>query len=145
MKKQLNFEPYEKVGDLVFGMTREHAIEICGEIRWSGMYGFPVEDSFMDDFGDGHILCDNKGFLEAIELFPDLATEPYSLIYQGKEIVLCMDIELLVSQISKITDDLILDDEEGYSSKKLGLRIYCPEDIVEDVLIHDRYYYEDER
>ena len=56
-----------------------------------------------------------------------------------------MDIELLVSQISKITDDLILDDEEGYSSKKLGLRIYCPEDIVEDVLIHDRYYYEDER
>ena len=43
-------------------------------------------------------------------------------------------------------DDLKLDDDgEGYSSKNLGLRIYCPEDIVEDVLIHDRYYYEDER
>ena len=140
--KKLVFEPYEKVGDLVFGMTREHAIEICGEIRRSCMYGYPIEDSFLDEFDDGHILCDKKGFLDAIELFPDLATEPYSLIYQGKEIVLCIDIDLLISQIREITDDLILDDdEEGYSSKKLGLRIYCPEDIVEDVLIHDKYYY----
>ena len=42
MKKQLNFEPYEKVGDLVFGMTREHAIEICGEIKRSRMYGYRI-------------------------------------------------------------------------------------------------------
>ena len=143
--KKLVFEPFEKVGNLVFGMTRENAVEICGEIKRSRMYGYPIEDSFLDDFGDVHILCNKKGFLEAIELFPDMATETYSLFYHGTEVVLCIDIDLLVSQIRNITDDLKLDDDgEGYSSKNLGLRIYCPEDIVEDVLIHDRNYYLEE-
>ena len=110
MEKKLVFEPFEKVGNLVFGMTRENAVEICGEIKRSRMYGYPIEDSFLDDFGDVHILCNKKGFLEAIELFPDMATETYSLFYHGTEVVLCIDIDLLVSQIRNITDDLKLDD-----------------------------------
>ena len=41
-----------------------------------------------------------------------------------------------------IYNDLLLDDDgEGYTSKKLGLRIYCPDDIVEQVIIHDVDYY----
>lgn len=146
MKNKLLFELYEKVGDLSFGMSRENVTNICGEIIFSCMYGFPVEDRFLDDYGEIHTLCNNQGLLEAIEIFPDMTTEPYSLIYHEKEIILCIDVDLLVSQIRKITDDLILDDnKEGYSSAKLGLKIYCPEDIVEDVLLHDRYCYEEEQ
>lgn len=145
MKKSFMFVPYERVGELIFGMSREKAKEFCGEVVSSHMYGYPEEDKYLDDFGDFHILCNNRELLEAVELFPDIASEEISLIFNGKEIILCQDSDELIECIKKITDDLIEDnDKEGYSSKKLGLRIYCPDDIVEDVLIHDLHYYEED-
>ena len=145
MRKSFVFVPYERVGDLIFGMSREKAKEICGEVISSCMYGYPIEDRYLDDFGDFHILCNNRELLEAVELFPDIASEEISLIFNGKEIILCQDSYELIERIKKITDDLIEDDDkEGYSSIKLGLKIYCPDSIVEDVLIHDLYCYDEE-
>lgn len=143
MKKTFEFVPYKKIGDLIFGMPRKKAKELCGEVKSSCMYGYPIEDRFLDDFGSLHILCNNKELLEAVELFPDMALEEMSLIFNGIEIFLRKDSKDLISQMKKITDDLI-EDEEGYSSKKLGLKIYCPDGIVEDVLVHDVYCYEEE-
>lgn len=37
------------------------------------------------------------------------------------------------------------DEEEGYSSVKLGVKIYCPNGYVEDVIIHDSHCYVEER
>lgn len=146
MRKSFVFVPYKKVGDLIFGMSREKAKEICGEIRSSCMYGYPIEDRYLDDFGDMHILCNNKELLEAIEFFPDIALVEISLIFHNEEIVLCKDSDELIHRIKRITDDLIEDDDkEGYTSKKLGLKIYCPDSIVEGVLIHDLYCYEEEK
>lgn len=92
-----------------------------------------------------HILCNNKELLEAVELFPDIASEEMSLIFNGTEIILSKDSDTLISRVKEITDDLIEDeDKEGYSSKKLGLKIYCPDNIVEDVLVHDMHCYDEE-
>lgn len=144
--KKLIFVPYKRIGDLIFGMPREEAKKLCGEIKSSCMYGYPVEDRYLDDFGDFHILCSNKELLEAVELFPDIASEEICLIFNDMEVLLCKDIEALIDRVKKITDDLIEDeDKEGYSSQKLGLRIYCPDDIVEDVLIHDMHCYDEEK
>lgn len=146
MKKSFEFVPYKKIGDLIFGMPRKKAKELCGEVKSSCMYGYPIEDRFLDNFGSLHILCNNKELLEAVELFPDIAFEEMSLIFNGIEIFLSKDSKNLISQVKKITDDLIEDeDKEGYSSKKLGLKIYCPDGIVEDVLVHDMYCYEEEK
>lgn len=144
--KSLKFIPYEQVGDLIFGMEREVVKEKCGQCLSSCMYGYPVEDRYLDDYGHMHTLCNNKQRLEAIELFPDISTEEFVLEYNGEQIYLNKEVDALVQQLEKITDDLTEDeDEEGYSSLKLGLKIYCPEDIVEDVIIHDRYCYEEEQ
>lgn len=85
-----------------------------------------------------------KELLEAVELFPDIAFEEMSLIINGIEIFLSKDSKNLINQVKKITDDLT-EDKEGYSSKKLGLKIYCPDGIVENVLVHDMYCYEEEK
>ena len=146
MKKSFIFVPYKRVGDLVFGMSREKAQKICGKVKSSCRYGYPVEDRFLDDFGDLHILCNNRELLEAIELFPDISSEEMSLILNDIEIILSKDSNTLISQVEKVTDDLIEDeDKEGYSSVKLGLKIYCPDNIVEDILIHDIYCYDEEK
>lgn len=145
MGKSFIFVPYKRIGNLVFGMHREEAQKLCGKIKSSCMYGYPVEDRFLDDFGDLHILSNNKELLEAVELFPDISSQEMSLIYNGIEILLSKDSKTLINQVKKITDDLIEDeDKEGYSSRKLGLRIYCPDDIVEDILVHDRHCYDEE-
>ena len=36
----------------------------------------------------------------------------------------------------KISDDFIWD-EDTYSSENLGVKIYCPDDHIENVLIYD--------
>lgn len=146
MKKTFVFVPYQRIGDLIFGMPRKKAKELCGEVQSSCMYGYPIEDRFLDSFGSFHILSNNNELLEAVELFPDIATEEMSLIFNGIEILLSKDINDLISQVEKITDDLIEDeDKEGYSSQKLGLRIYCPDNIVENIFVHDMYCYEEEK
>lgn len=136
------FIPYQQVGKLVFGMSRKEVKEVCGESISSCMYGYPVEDRFLDDYGHMHTLCNNRELLEGVELFPDISSEPLILKYEQAEILLTREPDELVDQLVKITDDLIRDeDEEGYSSKKLGLKIYCPDDIVENVILHDLHCY----
>ena len=144
--QKLKFIPYVQIGDLVFGMERGIVKGKCGECLSSCMYGYPIEDRYLDNYGYMHTLCNNKQFLEAIEIFPDISKEEIVLEYNGEEIYLKKEREELVQQLEKITDDLTEDkDGEGYSSLKLGLKVYCPEEIVEDVIIHDRYCYEEEQ
>lgn len=139
------FIPYQQVGELVFGMSRKEVKELCGVSISSCMYGYPVEDRFLDDYGYMHTLCNNRELLEGVELFPDISPEPLILKYEQAEILLTREPDELVDQLVKITDDLIRDEEEeGYSSEKLGLKIYCPDDIVENVILHDLHCYDEE-
>lgn len=139
------FIPYQQVGELVFGMSRKEVKELCGVSISSCMYGYPVEDRFLDDYGYMHTLCNNRELLEGVELFPDISPESLILKYEQAEILLTREPDELVDQLVKITDDLIRDEEEeGYSSEKLGLKIYCPDDIVENVILHDLHCYDEE-
>lgn len=68
--------------------------------------------------------------------------EKICLLYNNVKIILNPSVNITLEELKKATDDLLLDDDgEGYTSKKLGLRIYCPDDIVEQVIIHDVDYY----
>lgn len=145
MDKILVFIPYQKLGGLDFGMSREQVWEICGEPVSSCMYGFPIENRYLDDYGSFHALCSSKQVLEAVELFPDTSAEDIFLEYNGQSVHISKDIRTLLPELRKITDDLITEGEaEGYSSRKLGLKIYCPEGLVEDVIVHDAHCYDEE-
>jgi len=69
MNKPFLFVPYKQIGDLVFGMSREQVRIICGECRFSRMYGYPIESRYLDDFGYMHGLYSSELVLEAVELF----------------------------------------------------------------------------
>lgn len=141
----LVFVPYSEIGNLKFNVNREETFSIWGEPVSHSKYGYPEKNKYLDDYGIFHILCSENQEFEAIELFPDMTDEEICFICDGKNIVLSEDVSITLNEIKKITDDFILDDDgEGYTSKKLGLRIYCPDDIVEEVIIHNRNYYDND-
>lgn len=145
MSKVFEIVPYQQVGKLRFGMSRDEVQKICGERVSACMYGFPVEDRYLDSYGFMHTLCNNRELLEGVELFPDVSSEDLILKYGQIEVVLTKDRETILENISRVTDDLVADeDAEGYSSRKLGMKIYCPLELVEDVILHDLYCYEEE-
>jgi hypothetical protein len=145
MSKIFDVVPYQRVGRLSFGMPRKKAQEVCGQRVSSCMYGYPVQNRYLDSYGFIHTLCSSQQLLEGVELFPDVSPEPLILKYDQVEILLTQNPIALVKQFSKITDDLYEDeDAEGYASVKLGLKIYCPNDIVENVILHDQHCYDEE-
>ena len=146
MSKEFIFVPYEQVGELKFGMKRSEISGICGEYETSCMYGYPVEDRYLDNYGYMHTLCNNKELLEAVELLPITSSEDICLNYQGNIIKVTPDKDDLLECLDSLTDDLVEDEDgEGFSSLKLGIKIYCPEDEVEDVLIHDKHCFDEEQ
>ncbi|MCU6707006.1 hypothetical protein OCV57_13915 [Hominimerdicola aceti] len=44
-------------------------------------------------------------------------------------------------EFAKITDDMI-QDEDGYSSVKLGMRLFCPDGQVENAIFYKQHYYD---
>ena len=126
----LIFVPYTEIGTLCFNASNDSAIRVFGTTISQSMYGF------------FHILLSENLEFEAIELFPDMTDEKICLLYNNVKIILNPSVNITLEELKKATDDLLLDDDgEGYTSKKLGLRIYCPDDIVERVIIHDVDYY----
>lgn len=67
----------------------------------SCMYGYPVEDRFLDNYGYMHTLCSNKEILEAVELFPDISLQAFLLKYGQTEILLSKDPSSLEEQLKK--------------------------------------------
>ena len=119
----LIFVPYTEIGTLCFNASNDSAIKVFGTPISQSMYGYPQKNKHSYDYGFFHILLSENLEFEAIELFNP-------------------SVNITLEELKKATDDLLLDDDgEGYTSKKLGLRIYCPDDIVEQVIIHDVDYY----
>lgn len=138
----LTFIPYKKIGNLEFKANRDYAFEIFGSPISQSKYGYPEKNKYLDDYGFFHILSSEKLEFEAIELFPDMTDEEIHLLCDSINIIISPDVSKTMEEIKKITDDMVLDaDGEGYTSKKLGLRIYCPDNIVEEAIIHAIDYY----
>ena len=138
----LTLVPYKEIGALHFKASSEAAIEVFGVPNAQSKYGYPEKNKYAYDYGFFRVLISENLSFEAIELFPDMTDEEISLLYDNMNIVLSPNIEKTIIDLKKVTDDLFLDDDgAGYTSKRLGLRIYCPDDMVEQVIVHDIDYY----
>lgn len=141
MSIEFKIEPYSSAGRCTFGMTRNEIKEILGEPVSTTDYGFPVSNGFLDDYGFYYIFSDNKGIFEAIEIFPTYVNDVIILIYGDVKIELSANIEKALIEFEKITDDMI-EDEDGYSSEKLGVGLFCPEGEVENAIFYRKHYYD---
>jgi len=76
-----------------------------------------------------------------VQFFPEYTENDIILIYKGKSICLSADIDKTVTDLRTATDDLA-EETDGYSSESLGLKVFCPDDYVENVIIFDRHYFD---
>ncbi len=141
MNIEYKVEPYKSVGEYIFGMTRDNIKEFMGAPISTVNYGYPVSDRYLDDYGFLYILCSNKSLLEAIQIFPDYTEDNIVLIYDGKRVELNTDVEQTISSFQKISNDFV-QDGDTYSSESLGIKIFCPEDCIENIIIHDNHCYD---
>lgn len=138
----LTFEPYKEIGTLQFNASSDSVIKVFGSPISHSKYGYPEKNKHSYDYGFFRVLISENLKFEAIELFPDMTDEEICLLYNNVNIILSPDVSKILEELKKGTDDLTLDDDgEGYTSKKMGLRIYCPDYIVEQVIIYDADYY----
>lgn len=148
MSKKYELVPYKSIGEFVFGMNRYNIQQILGKPISSGRYGFPVEDRFFDDYGFFYTMFSNKNLLEAVEFFPEFTEEEITWIYGNEVIELSAGRENILNGLRKITDDLVQDEDEkeNYTSKKLGVKFYNPndDDDVASLIVHDLHCYDEE-
>ncbi len=141
MSIEIKVEPYISVGKCVFGMTRNELTKMLGEPISTNNYGYPSSDGFIDDYNFFYLLSDKNEVFEAVEIFPIYTDELIILIYDNKKIELSTDLEKTLMEFAKITDDMI-QDEDGYSSEKLGLGLFCPDGQVENAIFYKQHYYD---
>ena len=134
-------EPYKSVGEYIFGMPRQTIKERMGEPVSTTKYGYPVLDRFLYDYGFLYVLCNHESFLEAIEIYPEYTEDVLVLLYGEKRVVINTDIEQTMSDFEKISDDFIWD-EDTYCSENLGVKVFCPDDHIENILVYDKHYYD---
>ena len=92
-----------------------------------------------------HALFNKQQLLEAVENFPDLQEDELWIELENIKMQIYIDKIMFLNEIKIIAPDITLDSEgDGYFSDKLGLKVYCPEDKIEDIIVHDRYCYDEE-
>lgn len=141
MSIEIKVEPYISVGKCVFGMTRNELAKMLGEPISTNNYGYPSSDGFIDNYNFFYLLSDKNEVFEAVEIFPIYTDELIILIYDNKKIELSTDLEKTLMKFAKITDDMI-QDEDGYSSVKLGMGLFCPDGQVENAIFYKQHYYD---
>lgn len=148
MNKEYELYPYKGIGEFVFGMSRNEVRKILGQPISSNKYGFPIEDRILDDYGFFYTMFSNQGVLEAVEFFPEYTEEEIVWYYGNLFIHLTASGESILDGLNRLTDDLVQDENESeyYSSKKLGVKFYYPddEDDVMSLIVHDLHCYDEE-
>ena len=150
MSKKYELFPNKGIGELFFGMTRDEVQQLLGNPISSTKYGFPIQDSILDDYGFFYTLFSNKGVLEAVEFFPQFTKEKIIWNYGDSSIQLTANREAMLDGLNSFTDDLVKDEDEDecyYSSKKIGVKLFCLEDEEDDVaslIVHAPHYYDEE-
>ena len=97
-------------------------------------------DHHLDDFGFLHGLYTPDLRLEAVSLFPEV-----DIVICGVSVRLGLDAGSFVREIKKLTDDVkYVELDQSYVSEKLGMVVFCPENIIENVLFFSEHYYDEE-
>ena len=138
---EYKLEPYKRIGEYYFGMSRDAIKEIVGNSISTTKYGYPLEDRILDDYGFLYILYDNKSLFEAIEIYPEYTKDVIIFIYKDIKAEISTNIEQTMSALKKISDDFIWE-EDSYSSENLGMKVFCPDGKIENILIYDKQYYD---
>lgn len=81
-------EPYKRVGEYNFGMTRNSIKDSLGEPLSMMNYGYPISDRYLDDYGFLYMLSNNKCILEAVQIFPENTDDIVILLYGDIKITL---------------------------------------------------------
>ena len=78
----------------------------------------------------------------------EFTEEEITWIYGNEVIELSAGRENILNGLRKITDDLVQDEDEkeNYTSKKLGVKFYNPndDDDVASLIVHDLHCYDEE-
>lgn len=138
MSIEIKVEPYISVGKCVFGTTRNEITKMLGEPISTNKYGYPSSDGFIDDYNFFYLLSDKNGVFEAVEIFLIYTDDLIILIYGNEKIELSTDLEKTLIEFAKITDDMI-QNEDGYSSEKLGMGLFCPDGQVENAIFYKQH------
>ena len=151
MSKEYKLIPYKSIGDFVFGMSHDEVQQLLGKPISSIKYGFPIQDSILDDYGFFYTMFSNQDVLEAVEFFPQYTKEEIVWRYGDLSIQLNDSREAMLSGLNSFTDDLFIDEDECasecYYSKKLGVKFFYPNDEEDDVvslIVHAPHYYDEE-
>ena len=148
MVKEYKLLPYTGIGELAFGMSREEVLCMLGDPISSNKYGFPVEDRTFDDYGYFYTMFSNQNVLEAVEFFPEYTDEEILWNFDNKVVNLSGGRENILNGLKMITNDLVQDEDEqeNYSSQRLGIKFYYPddEDDVASLIVHDLHCYDEE-
>ena len=145
MKKEYKIIPYKQIGTYSFGTHREDIINIIGKPLSSTKYGFPVSNRLLDEYEFFSMMYSNKLELEAVEFCPDYTDNVITFLYGNKKVKIHGTIKEIINNFKIITNDMIWDEnEEEYSSNKLGINIFCPDNHIENILFYDLHYYDEE-
>ncbi len=135
----MEYKPYSHVGNLYFGINRQEVRRMYGEYR-AFKYGFPTENRYGDDFGSFHAYYTADSNLEAVSLFP-----PCSLEFENNKIEVSTDALEVVKQLRNLTEDVKYSAfDQSYYSNNMGIVIFCPDNKIENVLLYDVHYYDEE-
>lgn len=149
MSKEYKLIPYNSIGELVFGMSRDEVQQLLGKPISSNKYGFPIQDRILDDYVFFYTMFSKQGVLEAVQFFPQYTKKEIILSYGDLSMQLTDSRETMLAGLNSFTDDLLIDEDESecYYSKKLGLKFFYPDDEEEGVvslIVHDPHCYDEE-
>jgi len=72
MKKEYIFEPYKIIGSFAFGTSRSEVRKALGDPLSTQMYGYPVCDSYLDDYDFFTFCAAVKERLKPCSFFPNI-------------------------------------------------------------------------
>ena len=131
--EQWNITPYEKVGSIKFGDSRDKIRKLCGEFKEFNK----TKDSknSTDDFKLFHVYYDESNKCKAIEFFKNKDT---NIFINGINIFN----ETFDSLKSKLKSKNVKEDKTSFIFNDFGFSVYSPEKKdIETILVFSKGYY----
>lgn len=100
--KCINFIPYKRVDNIIWGENRRKIIKVLGKPIRRVKVGYPIRNHYCDDYEYMHIYYNEKGNVDAINIFPEnLKFKNYFIEYNYIKIKLTSDVDYFVKELKK--------------------------------------------
>ena len=138
MKRNYHYIPFKGIDDLYFGMSIN---EVRNKNRsYKSHYcGFPNRNHILDVYKNYQCYFTPSGRLEAIELFEGEISINNVVLHIDK------NLDSFLSEIEELHCEIkYLDIDESYVCPSIGLMMFCPNGVLEDVLLYSEHYFDEE-